>query len=235
MSDRPTTTLFMLSSVDGKISTGPDDYYDFDRDLPKISEISDGLNQYYEIEKTTDIWSLNSGKTLAKIGINNIDTPNKSEVNYVVIDNQNLTQKGLSNLIAKSNKCVLITSNEKHIGYHLKSDNFSIINTSNLAMALETLKREHGCDNLTIQTGATLNNIFLKNGLIDYVHLIVAPILIGGKDTPTLIDGDTFTLKELENNTLNLICAKQLKGSYLELKYKVNNKKVTKDTTSFFS
>lgn len=34
--DRPITTLFMLMSVDGKISTGSTDELDVDRDFPKI-------------------------------------------------------------------------------------------------------------------------------------------------------------------------------------------------------
>lgn len=34
--DRPVTTLFMLMSVDGKISTGSTDELDFDRDLPRL-------------------------------------------------------------------------------------------------------------------------------------------------------------------------------------------------------
>ena len=34
--DRPVTTLFLLMSVDGKISTGSTDEMDVDRDFPKI-------------------------------------------------------------------------------------------------------------------------------------------------------------------------------------------------------
>ena len=34
--DRPITTLFMLMSVDGKISTGATDNLDVDKDFPKI-------------------------------------------------------------------------------------------------------------------------------------------------------------------------------------------------------
>ena len=33
---RPITTLFMLMSVDGKISTGATDELDFDQDFPRI-------------------------------------------------------------------------------------------------------------------------------------------------------------------------------------------------------
>ena len=45
---RPFTTLFMLMSVDGKISTGATDKLDVDKDFPKISGLKEGLSQYYE-------------------------------------------------------------------------------------------------------------------------------------------------------------------------------------------
>lgn len=37
--ERPITTLFMLMSVDGKISTGATDDLDVDKDFPKITDI----------------------------------------------------------------------------------------------------------------------------------------------------------------------------------------------------
>lgn len=52
---RPITTLFMLMSVDGKISTGAADCLDVDADFPKIDGVRQGLHQYYEIEQTTDL------------------------------------------------------------------------------------------------------------------------------------------------------------------------------------
>ena len=45
--DRPITTLFMLMSVDGKISTGASDHLDVDKDFPKITGVKEGLHQYY--------------------------------------------------------------------------------------------------------------------------------------------------------------------------------------------
>lgn len=61
---RPITTLFMRMSVDGKISTGAADCLDVDADFPKIDGVRQGQHQYYEIEQTTDLWSLNSGRVL---------------------------------------------------------------------------------------------------------------------------------------------------------------------------
>ncbi len=50
MERRPTTTLFMLMSVDGKISPGASDDLDVDKDFPNIIGLKEGLPQYYEIE-----------------------------------------------------------------------------------------------------------------------------------------------------------------------------------------
>ena len=53
MKERPITTLFMLMSVDGKISPGASDSLDVDKDFPNIAGLKEGLPQYYEIEQTT--------------------------------------------------------------------------------------------------------------------------------------------------------------------------------------
>jgi len=69
--NKPISTLFMLMSVDGKISTGDTDNLDIDKDFPKIKGIKEGLRQYYNIEQTTDLSSLSSGKVQVKVGANN--------------------------------------------------------------------------------------------------------------------------------------------------------------------
>ncbi len=91
--NRPITTLFMLMSVDGKISTGATDDLDVDKDFPQIAGGSEGLHQYYEIEQTTDLWTLNSGRVQAKIGVNTKKMPDKTPVSFVVIDNRHLNEK----------------------------------------------------------------------------------------------------------------------------------------------
>lgn len=54
------------------------------------------------------------------------------------------------------------------------------------------MKKECGCERLTVQSGGTVNGLFLREKLLDYVDIVVAPVLIGGKDTPTLIDGKSL-------------------------------------------
>ena len=86
--NRPITTLFMLESLDGKISTGNSDNLDIDKDFPKIDGVKEGLHQYYEIESNTDYFSLNTGKVMAKIGVNDKkEYHEKIDVNFIIIDN----------------------------------------------------------------------------------------------------------------------------------------------------
>ncbi len=223
--NRPVTTLFMLMSVDGKISTGATDDLDVDRDFPQIPGVSEGLHQYYEIEQTTDLWSLNSGRVQAKLGVNTKDTPDKTPVSFVIIDNHHLNENGIEYFCALSKKFVLITSNAKHPAFNIKEDNLHIILQKELSLknALMRLKSEYSCERITIQTGGTLNGLFLREKLFDYVDIVVAPVLIGGKDTATLIDGDSL-LSQNDLSKLGILKLKEctvLENSYLRLRYEV--------------
>lgn len=223
--NRPVTTLFMLMSVDGKISTGESDKLDFDRDFPCLDGIKEGLQQYYDIEKTTDLWSLNSGRVQAKMGVNEGEMPAKTPVSFVLIDNHHLTEQGVRHFCARSKQFVLVTSNPEHPAFTVKEDNLHIMYQSKLDLTamLEQLYREFGCERITVQTGGTLNGLFLREKLLDYVDLVVAPALVGGKCTPTLIDGegisDSSRLSEL--GVMRLEAVECLKESYIRLRYRL--------------
>ena len=85
--NRPVTTLFMLMSVDGKISTGASDELDVDKNFPCIMGVKEGLHQYYELEQMTDLWSFNTGRVQKKLGVNEKEFPSKSPVSFVLLDN----------------------------------------------------------------------------------------------------------------------------------------------------
>ena len=223
--DRPVTTLFMLMSVDGKISTGASDHLDVDKDFPKIAGVKEGLHQYYEIEQTTDLWSLNSGRVQAKIGINTADMPNKTPVSFVVIDNKHLKEQGVRYFCALSKQFVLVTSNAEHPAFEIEEDNLHIIYQNELSLkdVLAKLRSQYSCERITIQTGGTLNELFLREKLIDYLDIVVAPVLVGGKDTSTLIDGKSL-VSESELSKLGVLKLQEcivLENSYLRLRYGV--------------
>ena len=223
--ERTITTLFMLMSVDGKISTGASDNLDVDKDFPKIAGLKEGLHQYYEIEQTTDLWSLNSGRVQAKLGVNTKDMPNKTPVSFVIIDNKHLTEHGIRYFCALSKQFVLVTTNKNHPAFEIEEDNLHIIyqNVLSLKDVLTKLKSEYSCERITIQTGGTLNGMFLREKLIDYIDIVVAPVLIGGKDTSTLVDGKSL-LSESELSQLGVLKLQEcivLENSYLRLRYKM--------------
>lgn len=222
---RPITTLFMLMSLDGKISPGASDSLDVDKDFPDIDGLKEGLPQYYEIEQTTDLWSFNTGRVQAKMGVNEMPFPPKTPVSFVLLDNSHLTEHGIKYFCSRSKEFVLITTNKMHPAFDVHEDNLHIIcqETLSLEDALIELKEKYGCDRITIQSGGTVNGMFLREKLFDYVDIVVAPVLIGGKETSTLIDGKSITnVNELGSlGVLQLENCEILNGSYIRFRYKV--------------
>lgn len=226
MNDLPITTLFMLMSVDGKISTGATDERDFDKDLPSVKGVADGLQQYYDLEKQTDTFSLNSGKVMAKVGWNEEKSDiRRLPVNLVIVDNApHLTAMGVANLLKHSEKLYIVTTNPGHPANGISDDNLEIITYQDKIDFRDLFKKlkAKGADKLTVQSGGDLNATLLRLGLINFVSIVVTPLLVGGKTTPSLIGGES--IKELsELRTLKLQEAKTLNNSYLHLKYAVEN------------
>jgi 2,5-diamino-6-(ribosylamino)-4(3H)-pyrimidinone 5'-phosphate reductase len=227
--NRPETTLFMLSSVDGKISTGDNDSMDVDKDFPKIEGVREGLSQYYELEQTTDLFSLTSGKVLAKIGINDkSETSEKSPVSFIVIDNKpHLDENGIKYLTSWLKKLYIVTNNDSHPAYNMEIENLEVLpyDSDSFVELFSLLKDKYQIEKLTLQTGGTLNAAFLREGLIDNISLVLAPCLVGGKDTPSLIDGESLhSVTELSKiKSLKLVECKILENSYIHLRYQVNN------------
>ena len=228
--NRPETTLFLLMSLDGKISTGDSDKWDVDKDIPNLKgDPSSGLHQYYEEEMETALWSLNSGRVLAKVGANNPKpTPDKIPVTFAVIDNTHLKEQAIHHFCHKGKALIIVTANPSHPSIKLQSkySNLKVLTYQgrlNPEWMLNQFGRM-GCKEITIQTGGTLNEVFLRHHLIDKVNIMMYPCLVGGKDTSTLVDG--HGIRSLDDiGILKLTLCKPLKNSYVQLKYDVVNAK----------
>lgn len=229
---RPTTTLFLIESLDGKITTGDVDELDTDLDFKRIRGVKEGLWQYSAIEKTTDIFSLNSGRVMAKIGVNErTKEPKKIGASFIIIDNKpHLTEKGVEYMAKWGKFLYLVTTNKKHPAFKLKEkiSGIEIIYYEggvDLADLLKKMKQQYGARRITIQTGGTLNAAWLRLGLIDNVSIVIAPCLIGGTNTQSLIGGESLhnqeDLKKIK--ALKLVKNETLKNSYIHLRYKVIN------------
>lgn len=229
MQKKPITTLFMLESLDGKISSGNNDNLDADKDWCTINGVKEGLHQYYEIEATTDFYSLNTGRVMAKIGVNDRkEYHDKVDCRFIIIDNNpHLNEKGIDYICHWVDKLILVTTNKNHIAFSLKEkyNNLDILfyKTLDLEKLLCDMKSTYNADKITIQSGGNLNGKFLRENLIDYVNIVIAPLLVGGKDTSTLIDGDSIVSSSELNKlrALELIECNKLDNSYIQLKYRV--------------
>ena len=219
----------MLMSADGKITSGSNDSLDADSDWCTIAGVKEGLPQYYEIEQATDLWSLNTGRVMAKIGVNTkTDPPPKSPCSFVILDNKpHINPNGINYLCQWVKDLYIVTSNKQHPAFSLQKDNLHIIDQEemDLASLLEILHRTYGVERITIQSGGSLNGEFLRHKLFDYIDIVVAPLLVGGRDTATLIDGESISHPNdlWKLSPLELLECSVLKNSYIRLRYKVLN------------
>ena len=215
---RPYSTLFLLASADGKISTGDTDELDVDRDFPHMLGVSEGLKQYYDLERGTDVFSLNTGRTLAKIGINQDQKSTEQlPVTYVVVDSKpHLSEQGVLHLADKGRELIVVTTHPAHPALALKErlDNLHVLHYERIDFThlFSRLKHDFEAARMTIQSGGRLNATLVREGLVDRILLVIAPALIGGKDTPTLMDGESLhTSAELSNiRALELVQATPL-------------------------
>ncbi len=124
---RAETTLFLLVSADGKITSGESDTLDPDWDWNRIHGVKEGLTQYYQIERTTDLHSLITGKVLSKLGVNERDLPQEQPddppfLNSIVIDRKPwLTCHGIRCVAHGLKHLYLVTNNPAHPAHDLQT------------------------------------------------------------------------------------------------------------------
>ena len=65
-----------------------------------------------------------------------------------------------------------------------------------LPAVLRRLKEERGVERLLVEGGGELNWRLVRDDLVDELHVTVAPALLGGRDAPTLLEGDGLRMKD---------------------------------------
>jgi 2,5-diamino-6-(ribosylamino)-4(3H)-pyrimidinone 5'-phosphate reductase len=230
---RTYNTLFMIESLDGKISAGDVGERDFDADLPKIAGVKEGLHQYYELEKQGDSTSFISARVLAKIGFNEKSLVNvaKIPVNFVIIDNKpHFNEHGVEYMALWTKTLFLVTTNKNHPAYELQKryDNIVILHHESqidFDNLFTTLREKYDIPRVTIQSGGELNAVLLRAGLIDAAQIVIAPCLVGGRSVSSLIDGESLrTEGDLTKiRPLKLKDCRKLDDSYVVLDYEVVN------------
>jgi 2,5-diamino-6-(ribosylamino)-4(3H)-pyrimidinone 5'-phosphate reductase len=89
-----------------------------------------------------------------------------------------------------------------------------------LALALRRMRERLGVTSVRSSAGGGVNGALLRAGLIDEIHLLVSPSVVGGLDTPSLFDGPP--LAEGESPTqLRLLFVHAETDGMLWLRYEV--------------
>jgi 2,5-diamino-6-(ribosylamino)-4(3H)-pyrimidinone 5'-phosphate reductase len=179
------------------------------------------------------MFSFNTGRVMAKIGANtnSLDDIKQIPVHFVIVDNKpHLTTHGVEYLARKFEKLYVVTTNKAHPAFDLQGNYPNIVvmphdNVIDFPGLFAKLKTDYGTERMTIQSGGELNAVLLRTGLVDQVLLVIAPCLIGGRTTSTLVDGEPLrTVEDLAKiRPLKLKNCQALEDSYARLDYEVIN------------
>lgn len=221
MNNRPHTTLFLVQSLDGKISSGWTENRDWDKDIATMPYMKEGMDWYYTEEKNTEYWSLITDRIALKLGAQQHKFPSCFHDHGCILwdGGRHLTVDTVEWLSTQYRDFIVIQSTNR-----IKAWGIDVINTREPIEAFKSLKRDFGVEKVTVQSGGTLNSVLLRAGVIDEVDIFIAPVLIGGKTTPTLVDGNDI-IGECELNLIKQLSliSMENRGSFIRVRYKVNN------------
>jgi 2,5-diamino-6-(ribosylamino)-4(3H)-pyrimidinone 5'-phosphate reductase len=199
---RPLTTLFLVNSVDGRITSHDSDTLDPNKVWkhdPKIQAIT---QPFFDFARG-NIHTLTYGESLVEIGVNTrMNLGKKSDVSLVVMDEANhLTIEGVLYLSTNFKTVYLGCLTTHSITTYSKiPTNLKLVaqkHNFNLEIFLTSLYKTHKVKQLSIQSNAHMNARWLSAGLIDYLSVIISPLLVGRHGTPNLIDQDMLYVKPL--------------------------------------
>jgi diaminohydroxyphosphoribosylaminopyrimidine deaminase/5-amino-6-(5-phosphoribosylamino)uracil reductase len=196
---KPFVILKSAISLDGKIATRSGE--------SQWISCSESRRTVHQLRSKVDAIMAGTGTVLkddpiltARLGKKQVKQPIR-----VILDNQSLiplTKKVFQN--ASSEKVIYVTSNkipssrEKRLGK--MGVDVCILKEKNKSVSLSQLMKYLGRQEISsvlIEGGSELSASALKEGIIDKVILFVAPIIIGGKLSPSVIGGDgTARLKD---------------------------------------
>ena len=221
----PYVILHMGISVDGRIDWGggsDNPYYELVEQFGSDTDIS-GSNTILEAQFSDD-----PQKTLGPIYADWIKKPSRPQ--HAIVDSKGRIKNW--DIIKKQpwwRGYISLCSQEtpqSHLHY-LSELGISYIIAGkqqvDLRMALKILNSQYGTQKVRVDSGGILNGVFLREGLVDEVSVIISPSLVGGISPKTM-----FVAPDLETEEgvipLELCCVEKIRDRYVWLRYKIQKK-----------
>jgi len=186
--NKPYTIINCAMSADGKIALP-------NRKQMRISSKED-IERMYKLRSECDAILVGIETILSddpKLTVKERYVKNPKQPLRVVLDSKGRTPKNALVVDNSANTLIFTTKgNEKqYYGNHIevvgcKADNEGHID---IVEALNLLY-EKGIKKLLIEGGGTVIWSFLKKRLVDDLYVYIGPYVIGGKNTPTMADGE---------------------------------------------
>ncbi|MCW7075823.1 MAG: 2,5-diamino-6-(ribosylamino)-4(3H)-pyrimidinone 5'-phosphate reductase [Candidatus Syntrophoarchaeum sp.] len=176
-------------SADGKISTK-------ERVQVRISGEED-FRRVDELKCTADAIMVGVGTILADDPSLTVKAKGYPNPVRVVVDSLARTPPDAEILNkGEGKRIILVSENAPLERINALSENAEIVIVGtervDLRAGLIELKRQ-GLNRLMVEGGGTLNWSLLKEGLVDEIYTFIGNLVIGGKNAPTLVDGDGFS------------------------------------------
>ena len=170
--DRPAVVLNMIASLDGRIT---------------IAGRAGALTNRADYEL---FHALRGAADAVLVGAGTVRAEGYGPMEQlaVIVSNGLDLPPELGVLRAPGNRVVIVTASDGEL--EPCAAEVSYLRTSDLGEALRTLRADHGVAAIDCEGGAHLNATLLPAGLVDELHLVVSPLVVGGRDPLTLLAGD---------------------------------------------
>jgi 2,5-diamino-6-(ribosylamino)-4(3H)-pyrimidinone 5'-phosphate reductase len=197
--NRPYVIINCAMSADGKISLPT-------KKQLKISSDED-IRRMYTLRNECDAILVGIGTILSdnpKLTVkeNYVEHPNQPL--RIILDTKCKTPENALAVNSKS-KSLIITAIQCEKKYGKNVELLKINTDSNRLIDLDSLLKNlynRGIKKLMVEGGSTVIWNFLKKKLVDEIYVYISPIVIGGKNTPTMAGGEG--IKEI-NELIKLV------------------------------
>lgn len=169
--DRPAVALNMVASLDGRVAV--------DGHARGLANRAD-YELFHATRSATDAVLVGAGTVRA-------ESYGPMDQLAVIVSGSLDLSPDLGVLRAPGNRVVIVTPSDGELAPCAARVDY--LRTGDLGEALRALRADFGVEAIDCEGGPHLNGTLLPAGLVDELHLVVSPRLVGGADPLTLVHG----------------------------------------------